>query len=807
MYTADEVRRATLDYFRGDTFQTDVFVDKYALRDKKGNYYELTPDDMHHRLAREFARIEQKYPGPLREQTIYEQLKDFGYVVPQGSPMFGIGNDFQLVSTSNCSLIGSPEDSMSSIFDTARDMANLYKRRFGVGVNISTLRPDGASVNNAAMTSTGAWSFADFYSYVTRMVGQAGRRGALMICMDCRHPDVLQFVTMKNDLTKVTGANVSVLVSDDFMQAVREDTDWRLYWPVDCPDQPKFEKTIRARELFDTITRSACQTGEPGFLFWDTITRNLPLGLYSGFETIGTNPCGEIPLSAYDSCRLISIYLANFVVNPFRPNAYFDFDRFRFVIGIAMRLSDDLIDLEIEKLEQIRDAADTADEKELFKKFIRAAQDGRRTGLGTHGLADTLARLRVKYGSDLALGWVGDVYRELRDNAYQESIFLAEERGAFPAFDWEVERDCDFIRRLPKDLQYRLAVSGRRNGAILTGAPTGSVSALSDNCSSGIEPVFALNYKRRRKVERNNPSATLVDPSGDAWVEYTVNHKNVDLYRSVFPDGELPDYFVTAAEINWRERVVTQATIQQYVDHSLSSTINLPEAATPETVGEIYMLAWKEGCKGITVYRDGSRPAQVLTVQTEAKPEQDQMEMILDRVDDMLSEKATPYLIAHRPLETLGGMRKATFVDSLGRERKVYCYVGKNDDDELVETFLTDEFGGPEVHAYAAALGRLVSLSLKYSIPVDEIADKLIGLRGDSHSFSGGSFCSVPDFLGKRLLDWQARLQSANETAFPIEVPVVVRATAVAGGCPNCGSALNYEGSCPQCKTCGWSKC
>ena len=498
MFEDTEVREATLEYFDGDELATNVFMTKYCLRDKKGNYVEKTPDDMHRRMAREFARIEEKFdPGSrgLTESEIYGYIKNFNAIVPQGSPMMGIGNDYVNVSLSNCVVVDNPQDSVSSIMDAGKDLANLFKRRCGVGLDLSDLRPEGAPVNNSARTTTGAWSFADFYSYVCRMIGQNGRRGALMISMDIRHPDIEQFIKMKHDLTKVTGANVSLKITDEFMEAVEEGESFSLKFPVNS-DSPEYTAEVDAQYLWDLIIESATKKAEPGLLMWDNIIKNLPAHCYPGFETKTTNPCGEIPLSAYDSCRLISLNLKNLVKNSFQKNADFDFNKLKEVAAVGMRLSDDLVELELEKLDNIRKVADSQDERELWTKLLIAAADGRRTGLGTHGLADAIARLNLAYDSPEALVVIEKIYETLRNAAYEESVYLAQERGAFPVFRWALEENNAFIKRLPDRLKKMIAKYGRRNISILTNAPTGSVSIMSQT-SSGLEPVYKNSFARR----------------------------------------------------------------------------------------------------------------------------------------------------------------------------------------------------------------------------------------------------------------------------------------------------------------------
>lgn len=869
-FTREEVLESASAYFARlqgadqAALPAGVWTDKYALRDRENRFYERTPDDMHWRMANEFARIEAKYPDGLLNTQIYEYLKDFSKIVPQGSPSFGIGNEHQLVSLSNCAVLASPKDNLSGIMETARDMASLYKRRFGNGHDLGLLRPDGASVNNAAITSTGAHSFMDFYSYVTRMVGQSGRRGALMLSMPVLHPDAPAFISKKDDKSLVTGANVSVRVDDKFMQAVENDEDITLRFPVDAPSQAewdadigyaindiypaKFEKTVRARDLFRQIAEQAAANAEPGVLFWDTIQRNLPLDFYrsQGFETISTNPCGEIPLCAHDSCRLISIYLAGFVRNPFTPEAYFDLPDFVDTVRVAMRLSDDLVDLELEKLREIQRIADTQDEKDLFAKFIEKAEQGRRTGLGTHGLADMLARLNLRYDSAAAIEVVDHLYRTLKLEAYRESVNLAKERGPFPMYDAKTEDECLFIQRIMDEdpvLYEDMVTYGRRNGAILTNAPTGSISILSENCSSGIEPMFMASYDRKRKVDATkidvSKRADLYrDAQGDYWETYKVYHPNVLKWLHLAYNGEveawdkngnrydpaqhvisfdefeeatqLPDFFVTAGDIDWRMRIKMQATIQQHIDHSISSTLNLPAGTTAETVEQIYMEAWKAGCKGVTVYVDGSREAQVLSAsveKTEVPREEDdiisqalessdgttdgtinalevalllaedteyrlsmqvgELQSEVSRLSKQLNKVATAvgsdvdadsiisgiarYGRTRRGLETDGKQVKATFQNMDGKSRKVYVYIGKNEIGQPVEAFVTDANGDEDLIPYGSALGKLVSLSLKHGINPHEVAEALVGLKGGSVSYSGKVYNSVPDMVGKLL--------------------------------------------------------
>lgn len=611
-YTKDEVLKATEQYFNGDQLATNVFL-KYALRSDPDTFRELTPDDMHKRMAKEFARIENQYPNSLKEDEIYELFKDFKWVVPQGSPMYGIGNNFQNVSLSNCVVVDSPIDTISSIVDSGKDLANLFKRRCGVGIDISNLRPDGSRVSNSAGTSTGAWSFADFYSYVCRMIGQNNRRGALMITMDVKHPDIFKFVKMKRDLTKVTGANISIKLTDEFMQAVEGDKVFQLQFPVNSED-PQVTNKIHARTLWKEIVESATSTAEPGLLMWDNITQYMPADCYPEFRTISTNPCSEIPLSANDACRLISINLKNFVKDPFTESASFDWKHFGTTVRKSMRLMDDLVDLEIEKLENIINVCDTEDEKELWRKLKRSCEQGRRTGLGTHGLADMLARMTLKYDSKASIELVDKLYESLKLCAYDESRRLAEERGAFPAFDWELEKDCKFYDDWPLFFLEEMERVGRRNISILTCAPTGSVS-IESQTSSGVEPVFRNSYTRRRKLDHDQKDVKpdFVDELGDKWVNFTVLHHNVREYVQITGNEEVPDYFVTSDQIDWKRRVEIQSVMQKHIDHAISSTINLPNGTSSDEVAQIYLEGWKRGLKGVTVYVDGSRTGVLIS--------------------------------------------------------------------------------------------------------------------------------------------------------------------------------------------------
>ena len=806
MFEENEVREATLEYFGGDELATNVFMTKYCLRDKKGNFVEKTPDDMHRRLAKEFARMEDKFitrkSNHLTEQEIYSYLKNFQYIVPQGSPMMGIGNDYVNVSLSNCVVVDNPQDSVSSIMDAGKDLANLFKRRCGVGLDISDLRPEGAPVNNSARTTTGAWSFADFYSYVCRMIGQNGRRGALMISMDIRHPDIAEFVKMKHDLTKVTGANVSVKITDEFMEAVENQETFTLQFPVDS-ENPEYTSEIDATELWTTIIESATTTAEPGLLMWDNITKNLPAHSYPGFETKTTNPCGEIPLSAYDSCRLISLNLKSLVKNSFEKNAEFDFNKLREVAAVGMRLSDDLVELELEKLENIRTVADSQDEKVLWTKLYNAAANGRRTGLGTHGLADALACLNLAYDSDEALEVTEEIYRTLRDAAYEESAYLAQERGAFPVFDWNLEENNEFIQRLPQSLKELIAKHGRRNISILTNAPTGSVSIMSQT-SSGLEPVFRNSYTRRRKLSHNESNVTpdFIDDLGDRWLEYKVFHHNVANYLSLTATEDIPAFFVEADNIDWTKRVAIQSVIQQSIDHSISSTINLPKNTDPALVGELYMQGWRMGLKGITVYVDGSRSGVLLDNKTEEEdagfPQHTAPKRPIElpcniHHTTIQGEKwvITVGLMDGKPYEVMGGLSNLIEIPRGKAEgilvkhprktmNSIYdLKVGTNGDTIIIKD-LVKAFDNPNHSAFT----RMISLGLRHGANIQYVVEQLQKDK-DSDMFS------FAKCIARILKNYIPDGQEATEKT-----------------CPECDAdGLIYVEGCVTCTVCGYAKC
>lgn len=644
-YSFDEAVKHSFDYFNGDELAAKVWVNKYALKDSLGNLYELTPDDMHRRIAKELSRIEKKYPNPLSEEDVYGLLKNFKYVVPQGSPMTGIGNDFQIASLSNCFVIGNegPCDSYGGIMKIDQEQVQLMKRRGGVGHDLSHIRPKGSQVLNSALTSTGVVPFMERFSNSTREVAQDGRRGALMLSISIKHPDAENFIDAKLETGKVTGANVSVRIDNEFMEAVVNKTPYIQQYPIDTPN-PTYTKEIDANKLWNKIVHNAWKSAEPGILFWDTIINESVADSYAeyGYKTVSTNPCGEIPLCPYDSCRLLAINLYGYVDNPFTKKANFNFPLFKKHLAHAQRLMDDIIDLELEKIDKILEkiSNDPEDvelkraEKKLWENIRIKAEEGRRTGVGITAEGDMLASLGLRYGSEDAIDFSVEIHKTIALEAYRSSVTLAKERGAFGIFDSVLERNNPFIQRLKNEdesLYKDMMKYGRRNISLLTIAPTGTTSLMTQT-TSGIEPVFMPVYKRRRKVNPNDKDvkATFTDEVGDAWEEYNVFHHNfvtwleVNKYDSEevknMSDEEIqqiveksPYYKATSKDVDWISKVRMQGEIQKWVDHSISVTINLPNDIKEELVSQLYITAWKSGCKGCTVYRDGSRSGVLVT--------------------------------------------------------------------------------------------------------------------------------------------------------------------------------------------------
>lgn len=839
-YTYEEAYEATLKYFNGDELAARVWVTKYALKDSFGNIYEQTPDDMHMRLASEIARIESKYPNPMSTEEVFSYFKNFSYIVPQGSPMTGIGNNFQVSSLSNCFVIGldGHPDSYGGIIRIDEEQVQLMKRRGGVGHDLSHIRPKGSPVKNSALTSTGLVPFMERFSNSTREVAQDGRRGALMLTVSVKHPDSEAFVDAKMTEGKVTGANVSVRIDDDFMRAATEGTTYRQQFPVDS-ENPEVVKEINAREFWGKIIHNAWKSAEPGVLFWDTITRESVPDCYAdlGFRTISTNPCGEIPLCPYDSCRLLAINLYSYVKNPFTDKAEFDFDLFRLHVGKAQRVMDDIIDLEAEKIDRIIDKVDEdpesievkGPERHLWEKIRRKTLMGRRTGVGTTAEGDMLAALGLKYGTEEATAFSEKVHRELALAAYNSSVVMAEERGAFEVFDADRERENPFIKRLVEAdpaLGERMAKSGRRNIACLTIAPTGTTSLMT-RTTSGIEPVFMPVYKRRRKVNPSDPEVRIdyIDESGDAFEEYVVYHpKFVDWMKinglevkDDYSQEELdalvarsPYAGATSNDVDWLEKVRMQGRVQKWVDHSISVTINLPNDVSEELVNKLYVEAWRSGCKGCTVYRDGSRSG-VLIAMEKKKPEekvavgipQHVIKRPIELEADVVrfqnnKEKWIAFigLVDGRPYEIFTGLAddedgifcpksvshgkiiKAIAPD--GTKRYDFQFVNKRGYKTTIEG-LSDKFN-PEYWNYA----KLISGVLRYGMPIDQVLKLVGGLELDSQSIN----------------TWKMGVERALKKYLP-------NGTSATGQkCPNCGQeTLVYQEGCLICTSCGTSKC
>lgn len=841
-YSFDEAQDATLRYFNGDELAARVWVTKYALKDSFGNIYEKTPADMHHRIAKELARIESHYPNPMSHEELFGLLDQFRYLVPQGSPMTGIGNEYQVASLSNCFVIGldGESDSYGGILRIDEEQVQLMKRRGGVGHDLSHLRPKGTPVKNSALTSTGLVPFMERYSNSTREVAQDGRRGALMMSVSIKHPDSEAFIDAKMTEGKVTGANVSVRIDDDFMRAATESTAYTQQFPVNS-EHPDVTKDIDASALWHKIVHNAWQSAEPGVLFWDTITRESVPDCYAdlGFRTISTNPCGEIPLCPYDSCRLLAINLYSYVKNPFTPKAEFDFDLFRSHVAKAQRVMDDIIDLETEKIDKILAKIDSDPENEevkgterhLWEKIRSKTLKGRRTGVGTTAEGDMLAALGLRYGTTEATDFSEKVHRTLALAAYRSSVELAKERGAFEVYDTSREACNPYIQRLAEadpELYNEMKKHGRRNIACLTIAPTGTTSLMT-RTTSGIEPVFLPVYKRRRKVNPNDPEVHVdyIDDVGDAFEEYIVYHpKFIDWMetngierRDNYTQEELdalveksPYFRATANDVDWLEKVRMQGRVQKWVDHSISVTINLPADVTEELVGKLYVEAWRAGCKGCTVYRDGSRSGVLVSISKKtAAPEVSPMvtnaphvakrpvELDADVIRFQNNKEkwiAFVGLVDGRPYEIFTGLaddedgifcpksvtkgKIIKAVDDHGNKRYDFRFINKRGYKTTIEG-LSDKFN-PEYWNYA----KLISGVLRYGMPIDQVLKLVGGLELDSQSIN----------------TWKMGVERALKKYLP-------NGTKASGQkCPNCGNeTLIYQEGCLICTSCGTSKC
>ena len=837
-YSQDEAYKASIDYFNGDELAARVWVNKYALKDSFGNIYEKTPEDMHWRIANEIARIESKYENPMSAQEVFDLLDRFKYVVPSGSPMSGIGNDFQIASLSNCFVIGmdGKADSYGAIIRIDEEQVQLMKRRGGVGHDLSHIRPKGSPVKNSALTSTGLVPFMERYSNSTREVAQDGRRGALMLSVSIKHPDAEAFIDAKMTEGKVTGANVSVKIDDEFMNAVTTGTQYRQQFPINA-ESPLYTKEIDASKLWEKIIHNAWKSAEPGVLFWDTIKRESIPDCYAelGFETVSTNPCGEIPLCPYDSCRLIAMNLFSYVVNPFTPEAYFNYELFKEHAAKTQRIMDDIIDLELEKIDAIKEKIESDPESEevkgaekmLWEKIYRKSSMGRRTGVGITAEGDMLAAMGLRYGTEEATAFAEEIHKTLAIAAYSSSVNLAKERGAFEVFDIRREAANPFINRLKEacpSLYEDMKKYGRRNIACLTIAPTGTVSIMTQT-TSGIEPVFMPVYKRRRKVNPNDPEVHVdfTDENGDTFEEYIVyHHKFVEWmkkqgfdttkrYSQVEIDSIVarsPYAKATSNDIDWVAKVEMQGRIQKWVDHSISVTINLPNNVDEKLVNDLYVTAWKCGCKGCTVYRDGSR-AGVL-VSTDSKKEKKESEGMKPFVTEIRptileadvvrfqnnKEKWVAFigLLNGEPYEIFTGQQddedgiplpknvthgiiiKHTNED--GSKRYDFQFENKIGYKTTIEG-LSERFN-PEFWNYA----KLISGVLRYKMPIEQVI-KLI---------------SSLELASDNINTWKNGVERALKR-------YIKDGTSTAEKCPNCKQQLIFEEGCLHCPGCGYSKC
>lgn len=845
-YTYNEAFEASKKYFEGDELAARVWATKYALKDSQGNYFELTPDDMHRRIAREIARIERKYKNPMDEQLLFDLMNHFRYLVPQGSPMAGIGNNLQVGSLSNCFVIGlkGEPDSYGGIIKIDEEQVQLMKRRGGVGHDLSHLRPKGAEVKNSALTSTGLVPFMERYSNSTREVAQDGRRGALMLTVSVKHPDSEAFVDAKMTEGKITGANVSLKIDDAFMQAAIEGKEYTQQYPIHA-EKPKYTQKIDATTFWNKIIHNAWQSAEPGVLFWDTIIRESLPDCYAdlGFKTVSTNPCGEIPLCPYDSCRLLAINLYSYVENPFTPNAKFNFSKFKEHVMYAQRMMDDIIDLEMEKIETIIAKIETdpetdevkATELNLWKKIKDKTSQGRRTGVGTTAEGDMIAAMGLTYGTEEATKFSVEVHKTLALAAYRSSVMLASERGAFPVFDYKREVNNPFMNRLKNadsELYDLMVKYGRRNIACLTIAPTGTTSILTQT-TSGIEPVFLPVYKRRRKVNANDKEVRVdfVDESGDAFEEYVVYHPKFitwmningievkDNYTQEQIDeivAKSPYYKATSNDVDWLNKVKMQGAVQKWVDHSISVTINLPNDVSEEMVNKLYVEAWKSGCKGCTVYRDGSRSGVLISLKNEKKKTTENavpspadengfvthkrpIELDADVVRFQNNKEkwiAFIGLIDGKPYEIFTGIadddegifcpksvskgKIIKVIDENGQKRYDFQFVNKRGFKTTIEG-LSEKFN-PEFWNYA----KLISGVLRYRMPIAQVL-KLVGsLELDNQSIN----------------TWKVGVERALKKYLPNGEK------ASGQTCPNCGQeSLVYQEGCLICTNCGTSRC
>jgi ribonucleoside-diphosphate reductase alpha chain len=840
-YEHDEVLKASTAYFKGDVLAANVWMNKYALKDSQGNIYELTPDDMHRRLAYEIARIEQKYPNPLSEDEIYNVFKEFKYIVPQGSPMAGIGNNFQVSSLSNCFVIGNDgnSDSYGGIMKIDQEQVQLMKRRGGVGHDLSHIRPTGSPVKNSALTSTGVVPFMERYSNSTREVAQDGRRGALMLSISVKHPDAEKFIDAKLELGKVTGANVSVRITDEFMQAVVEDKPFVQQYPINAQN-PTYKVETDAKKLWDKIIHNAWTSAEPGVLFWDTIIRESIPDSYAdlGFKTLSTNPCGEIPLCAYDSCRLLALNLYSYVDKPFSSEASFDAELFTKHARLAQRIMDDIVDLEIEKVDAILAKIESDPEPievkqvemNLWKNIKNKSLQGRRTGIGITAEGDMLAALGETYGSDDAISFSKEVHKMLALEVYRSSVDMAEERGAFGVYEAKREENNPFIGRIrdnDAELYEKMTRVGRRNIAMLTIAPTGSVSICTQT-TSGIEPVFMVAYKRRRKVNPNekNTKVDFVDEVGDSWEEYNVFHPKFETWLSTngfdikevknYEDKQLqevikmsPYYKATSNDINWVSKVKMQGDIQKWVDHSISVTVNVPVDVDEQLISDIYRTAWESGCKGMTIYRDGSRSGVLISAdekksndanneefnETTAPPRPKQMEADVIRFQNNYEKWiAVVGKLNGKPYEIFTGKADDFFLPPWVEEGTVIREKIKNEKARYDFQFIDKQGYKITIEGLSRSFdkeywnyAKLISGILRHGMPLPYVIELVQNLTLSDDSINTWKNGVVRGL--KRYIPDGTRADGSS--------------------CPECGSndSLVYQDGCLTCSSCGYSKC
>ncbi len=838
-YSHEEALASSIEYFKGDELAATVWINKYALKDSSGNLYEKNPNDMHRRIASELARIDLQYPNPVSEEKYFDLLKQFKYIIPQGSPMAGIGNNHQTSSLSNCFVIGQnkPADSYGGILRIDEEQVQLMKRRGGVGHDLSHLRPIGSAVNNSALTSTGVVSFMERYSNSTREVAQDGRRGALMLSISIKHPDAEHFIDAKLEMGKVTGANISVRIDHEFMQAVINGTPYTQQYPVDSPN-PAIKKEVDAKAIWNKIVHNAWKSAEPGILFWDTVISESIPDCYAdqGFKTVSTNPCGEIPLCPYDSCRLLAINLYGYVENPFTPEAKFNFDLFKEHVAYSQRMMDNIIDMELEKINNIIKKIDSDPEdfdikrveKNLWEKIKNKAQEGRRTGIGITAEGDMLAALGLTYGTEDATIFATEVHKTLAIEAYRASMEMAKDRGPFKIFNPEKEKNNDFLLRIKENdakLYEDIMNYGRRNISMLTIAPTGSTSLMTQT-TSGIEPLFMPVYKRRRKVNPNDKNVKIdfVDEVGDSWEEYRVFHHKFITWSEkngyteeklqTASDEEMdailkssPYYKATANDVDWLNKVTMQGKIQKWVDHSISVTINLPESASKELVGELYVKAWQEGCKGVTVYRDGSRSGVLISDKKKEKT---------------ATSSSEPYIPPQRPAELKADVvrfknNKEEWVAFVGLldGHPYEIFTGKIDEDVFfipksikkgviiknkVNGVSQYDFKYVDKHGYSVTFqglsrtfeedfwnyAKLISGILRHRMPIESVVNLVQSMNIDGESIN----------------TWKNGVERALKKYIPDGTKVSSGATCECGG-----NNLVYQEGCLICPDCGASKC